>query len=94
MTKGQRIIIHATGGVMELATVLEVATPDQLPDIPEAPPAAMVEPILREMGITRMMFISIQRTEPEHNEVVLWVLEKSDGSWRDLHGQMLWIFPQ
>jgi hypothetical protein len=81
---GDRIIVSGPPGAVA-GEVLQVATPEAMPQIGGAPPAKEVQAILREWRIDLVLLIAHKH---EDRNVCFFAL-RHPGGWRDLRGQTL-----
>jgi len=84
---GQRVRITGAAGTVN-GSVLETATPPQLPNIDGAPAVELVREILAECEIRQLAMITYT-----HNgrPVMFLALSTSRHGWRDLRGRRLTI---
>lgn len=85
---GQRVRITGAAGSVD-GKVLETATPRELPDIPEAPAAALVREILAEWDVHQVALLSYVT----HRQTVMFLALTTSHGWRDLTGRPLIITP-
>ena len=70
------------------AQVEQIATPEQLPHIEDAPPADFIRELLEELGIVQIAFIS----HPHNDQTIMFAaLGDGGGRWWDLQRQNLEI---
>lgn len=86
---GQRVIVSGPLGTVA-GDVLNVETPDTLPELVGTARVARVREILAEFDVVEIALI---RHLHNGRPVVFAALRDSEGQWRDLRGQQLTIAP-
>jgi hypothetical protein len=87
MSPGDRVHVSGAAGSV-IGEVISVASPWELPDLPELE-AGPARGVLLEWGIVSVAMIGYNRPP----RVVFAALELNDGRWFDLRGQELSISP-
>ena len=82
MAVGDCVLVAGPAGEVTGA-VLEVAAPEDMPQIEGAPPAKDVQAILREWHVDRLLLVAHKH---EGQDVCFFALHHP-GGWRDLRGQ-------
>jgi hypothetical protein len=83
---GDRVLVLGPPGEV-VGDVLQIAAPEDMPQIEGPPPAEQVKEILREFQVDLLLLIAHKH---DAQDVCSFAL-RHPGGWRDLHGQDIQI---
>lgn len=89
MSPGDQVRITGPRGSV-LGTIKRMGAPQDLPQIPGAPDAAVTAEILESLGVDQVAMLSY---ESEADGTLVFAAVRSRGQWTDLQGQWLEIEP-